>query len=202
MLSPPTDNLDDVLADIWMRLVRGGADRKSAFHTPVVGSIGVDGHPRQRIMVLRKCDEAAMTMRFHTDLRSDKVAEIGGAPIVNILGYDATAKIQIRVSGIASIEHEGVTVDAAWAASNASSRRCYLAQPGPGTVSETPSSGLPLSVESRVPDIAETESGRANFAIMMVKLDSLEWLYLAHDGHRRARFVWDDGAWRGEWLIP
>lgn len=185
-----------------MRLVRGGADRKSAFHTPMIASVAANGEPRQRVMVLRKCDQAKRTMRFHTDLRSDKVTEIGDGAVVSVLGYDPTAKIQIRVAGRASVEGEGLTADAAWAASNASSRRCYLAQPGPGTVSKTPSSGLPLSAESRVPDIAETESGRANFAIMMVKLHSLEWLYLAHDGHRRARFVWDDGAWRGEWLIP
>ena len=198
----PTDNLDDVLADIWMRLVRGGADRKSAFHTPVVGSVCAAGLPRQRVMVLRKCDEATATMRFHTDLRSDKVSEIGAASIVSILGYDPSAKIQIRVAGTAVIESEGSRADAAWAASNASSRRCYLAQPGPGSDSEMPTSGLPAALESRVPDIAETEAGRANFAVMIVTLHTLEWLYLAHDGHRRARFECADGAWHGTWLIP
>jgi pyridoxamine 5'-phosphate oxidase len=194
------DSLDEVLCDIWMRLVRGGADRKSAFHTPVVGSVDDASHPQQRVMVLRKCDEAARTMRFHTDIRSAKVHQIDGR--VSIIGYDPSAKIQIRVGGTAAIERDGDVADAAWAASNASSRRCYLAEPGPGTISEHPSSGLPASVENRVPDIAETESGRANFAVLMVTLDCLEWLYLAHDGHRRARFVWEAGEWRGVWLIP
>jgi pyridoxamine 5'-phosphate oxidase len=197
-----SNDLEAVLADIWARLVRGGADRKSAFHTPVVASVDAHGLPRQRVMVLRKCDEAAMTMRFHTDLRSDKIAELGRVSRVSILGYDAIAKIQIRVSGIATIEHESAAADAAWASSNASGRRCYLAEPGPGSISEIPSSGLPASVENRVPELAETESGRANFAVMIVTLDSLEWLYLAHDGHRRARFVREDGEWRGVWLIP
>ena len=198
----PTDNLDDVLADIWMRLVRGGADRKSAFHTPVVASVCAAGLPRQRVMVLRKCDEASATMRFHTDIRSDKVSEIGEAPTVSVLGYDAGANIQIRVAGTAVIESEGARADAAWASSNASSRRCYLAQPGPGSGSEIPTSGLPAALETRVPDIAETEAGRANFAVMIVTLATLEWLYLAHDGHRRARFECRDGVWHGAWLIP
>jgi pyridoxamine 5'-phosphate oxidase len=200
VLSPPTDDLDAVLADIWMRLVRGGADRKSAFHTPVVGSVDDAGDPQQRVMVLRKCDEAARSMRFHTDSRSAKVHQIDRR--VSVLGYDPSAKIQIRVVGTAAIERDGDVADAAWAASNASSRRCYLAEPGPGTITPLPGSGLPASVESRVPDIEETLPGRANFAVMMVKLDSLEWLYLAHDGHRRARFVWEGDGWRGEWLIP
>ncbi|MFM9853623.1 MAG: pyridoxamine 5'-phosphate oxidase family protein [Sphingomonadaceae bacterium] len=194
------DSLDDVLSDVWSRWVRGGADRKSAFHTPVVASVDDAGNPQQRVMVLRKCDAAARMIRFHTDIRSAKVAQIGKR--VSVIGYDPAAKIQIRVSGTAAIERDGLLADAAWAASNASSRRCYLAEPGPGTVTPLPGSGLPASVESRVPDIEETLPGRGNFAVMMVTLDSLEWLYLAHDGHRRARFVWDDDAWRGVWLIP
>lgn len=185
-----------------MRLVRGGADRKSAFHTPTIASVDPRGDPRQRVMVLRKCDQAERTMRFHTDLRSDKVTEIGNSAVVSVLGYDATAKIQIRVSGSAAIESVGERADKAWASSNASSRRCYLASPGPGSASDTPTSGLPIAVESRVPDLSETEAGRANFAVMMVILETLEWLYLAHDGHRRARFVRDAGVWRGVWLIP
>jgi hypothetical protein len=30
----------------------------------------------------------------------------------------------------------------------------------------------------------------------------MEWLYLAHQGHRRAEFVWQDGDWQGRWLVP
>lgn len=185
-----------------MRLVRGGADRKSAFHTPVIASVAANGEPRQRVMVLRKCDQSTRTMRFHTDVRSDKVTEIGDGAVVSVLGYDAIAKIQIRVSGRATVASEGVAADSAWEAANASSRRCYLASLGPGTVDDEPTSGLPTSVEGRVPEMHETEAGRKNFAVMMVTLDALEWLYLAHNGHRRARFVWDDGEWRGMWLIP
>jgi pyridoxamine 5'-phosphate oxidase len=197
---PPTNALNEVLADIWMRLVRGGADRKSAFHTPVVSSVDHTGSPQQRVMVLRKCDESARTMRFHTDLRSAKVDQLSGR--ISILGYDPTAKIQIRVGGTAQIDTVSAIADAAWAASNASSRRCYLAEPRPGTVSETPSSGLPLSFENRVPSIEETLPGRPNFAVLMVTLDTLEWLYLAHDGHRRAKFEVEGSVWNGMWLVP
>jgi pyridoxamine 5'-phosphate oxidase len=196
------NTFDAVLADIWMRLVRGGADRRSAFHTPVVASLDAGGMPQQRVMVLRKCVEADATMRFHTDLRSVKVSEIGDSARVSVLGYDAAAKIQIRASGHGAVSTSGELVDAAWSASSPSSRRCYLTRYAPGSVSEKPISGLPASLESRVPERSETEAGRANFAVLTVTLDTLEWLYLAHDGHVRARFVHEDGTWRGQWLIP
>jgi pyridoxamine 5'-phosphate oxidase len=196
------NTLDAVLADIWIRLVRGGADRRSAFHTPVVASLDVDGTPQQRVMVLRKCVEADATMRFHTDLRSAKVSEIGSGARVSVLGYDAAAKIQIRGSGRAIVSDAGEVTDAAWAASSPSSRRCYLTRYAPGSSTDKPISGLPASLESRVPERSETEAGRANFAVLMITLDTLEWLYLAHDGHVRARFVQEKGAWKGQWLIP
>ena len=194
--------LDAVLADIWMRLVRGGADRRSAFHTPVVASLDAGGMPQQRVMVLRKCIESDATMRFHTDLRSAKVSEIGDSARVSVLGYDAAAKIQIRAGGRAIVSDASEVADAAWVASSPSSRRCYLTRYAPGSSTDKPISGLPASLESRVPVRSETEAGRANFAVLMITLDTLEWLYLAHDGHVRARFVQEEGAWKGQWLIP
>ena len=196
------NTLDAVLADIWMRLVRGGADRRSAFHTPVVASVDADGLPQQRVMVLRKCIEAEAVMRFHTDLRSAKVSEIEVGGRISVLGYDAAAKIQIRASGFATVTGAGDAADAAWVASSPSSRRCYLTRYAPGSVADKPISGLPISLENRVPERSETEAGRANFAVLTVKLDRLEWLYLAHDGHVRARFAAHEGTWAGEWLIP
>ncbi len=196
------ETLDAVLADIWARLVRGGADRRSAFHTPVVASVDASGTAQQRVMVLRKCDQANATMRFHTDIRSGKIGDIGASANVSILGYDAAAKIQIRATGRGTVLSEGAIADAAWGSSSPSSRRCYLTRLGPGTLTRIPASGLPASLESRVPEPSETEAGRVNFAVLMVELRSLEWLYLAHDGHRRARFVREGETWRGNWLIP
>jgi pyridoxamine 5'-phosphate oxidase len=201
-LTVKPDTLDAVLADIWMRLVRGGADRRSAFHTPVVATLGADGISQQRVMVLRKSIEADATMRFHTDLRSAKVEQIDRDGPVSVLGYDPAAKIQIRASGRGIVTNAGEIADAAWAASSPSSRRCYLTQYAPGSVVDKPMSGLPESVEARVPERSETEVGRAHFAVLLVTLDTLEWLYLAHDGHVRARFVCEGGAWKGQWLIP
>ena len=196
------ETLDAVLSDIWARLVRGGADRRSAFHTPVVASIDAEGTPQQRVMVLRKTDEAARTMRFHTDIRSAKADQIGADAPISVLGYDAAAKIQIRVSGRGCINDTGAQADAAWAASSPSSRRCYLATPGPGTLAAIATSGLPKSFENRVPERAETEAGRPNFAVLIVEIEALEWLYLAADGHRRARFLRSSDSWQGGWLIP
>lgn len=47
-----------------------------------------------------------------------------------------------------------------------------------------------------------TADGAAHFAVLAARVARLEFLYLAHQGHRRARFTWNGGAWQGEWLVP
>jgi pyridoxamine 5'-phosphate oxidase len=196
------DSLDAILNDIWQRLVRGKADRRSPFHTPFVASVNANGAPQQRVMVLRHVDREAATLRFHTDLRSGKVGQLNANDQVSVIGYDAGAKVQIRLSGKGILSPSGDVADSAWTASASSSRRGYLAEIAPGTESDVATSGLPPAFEGSVPTLPQTESGRQNFAVLLVTVKRLEWLYLASDGHRRAVFTPTSGQWIGQWLVP
>ncbi|NJR71988.1 MAG: hypothetical protein HC782_02435 [Gammaproteobacteria bacterium] len=63
--TPPYYNdLSASLAHAWACLARGSADRRSPFHAPVVASVGIDGTPEQRTMILRKVDVPTRTLRF------------------------------------------------------------------------------------------------------------------------------------------
>lgn len=194
----PRDDLTAIEADLWARLARGKADRKSPWHTPVVATADGD----LRIMVLRHVDRAAGSLRFHTDARSPKVAAIAKTAQASVLFYDPGAKLQLRCSGRAAIAATGAASDAAWSVSSAASRRCYLAPTAPSSAADGPTSGLPADYESRLPTLAESEAGRANFATLLITLDRIDWLYLAHDGHRRALFERTGDQWAAGWLIP
>ena len=198
------DDLDAVLADVWQRLGRAAKDRRAAMHTPVVATVTKAGIPSQRVMVLRAFDRATATLRFHTDARAAKAEQVGSGSPVSILGYDAGAKRQFRLSGTARIETDTPAADRAWAEATLFARRCYLADPAPGTVSDLPVSGLAADIEGRKPeDEAEVAPGRANFALLMADIDTVEFLHLAHTGHRRAVFVRSgEGLWQGQWLVP
>jgi hypothetical protein len=198
-LPPWQDDLHATLAACWGLLARGVADRRSGFHHPVISSIGLDGAPRSRVMILRGVDIAALSLRVHTDLRSEKIAEWRADPRMSVLGYDAGQKLQIRLAGRASLHHDDAVADAAWQASRAMSRVCYGTRPVPG--SEI-ASGDAFALPS--PDDAEgLEAGRAHFSAVVMRIESLESLYLAFDGHRRALFAWDaGGALTARWLAP
>lgn len=201
-LRPESDALDGIIGDVWRRLGRGAKDRRSPLHTPVVANVDAGGLPSQRVMVLRAVDSTARTLRFHTDARSAKTVSIADGAPVSVLGYDAGAKLQFRLTGVGWIERSGETADAAWNQSTLFARRCYLADPAPGTPCPEPVSGLPEWVAGRSPEVHEVVGARPNFAVLIVEIDRVEWLYLAHEGHRRALFEHGEAGWRGHWLVP
>ena len=185
--------LDQVRADIADRLCIAASRRKSPMHTPVVVTHDADA----RIMVLREFDSDEWTLRFHTDLRSPKVATIGeGAPLA-VLFYDPDAKVQLRCRGRGRIEHDTPLADTAWTQSSNFARRCYLGA-APGEEREEPSSGLPDWAEGEEPSETDLVPARANFAVLIVEIEEADWYWLSHEGHRRA-LVSSDGA---SWITP
>jgi hypothetical protein len=188
-----------------LRLLETGAtNRHSPAHTAVVATLGTDGAPSQRVMILRHVDMQGRKLRFHTDSRSSKVASLDRGSAASVLVYDPDTKIQLRLSGQAWIETDSAEVDAAWEASTLLARRCYMAGAGPGDVSLRPTSGLPEWIEGKQPEGEQIAPARPNFALLLFEFDRLEWLYLANQGHRRALWHWDEAheTWQGSWLIP
>ncbi|MEO9463372.1 MAG: pyridoxamine 5'-phosphate oxidase family protein [Marinomonas sp.] len=192
------ETLSEAIAEITRQLERGASQRKSAMHTPVVATADAD----QRVMVLREFDAAKRRLRFHTDARSPKCGGIGDSAPVSVLFYDFDTKTQIRARGTGRIEHYGPVADAAWESSTTFARRCYLAEDAPGAVSQMGTSGLPEWAEGIQPSEDQVAPARENFAVLLVTLERLDWLYLDNSGHRRAVFT--DGAegWAGEWAVP
>jgi pyridoxamine 5'-phosphate oxidase len=191
------NDLEETLAESWRLIARGTADRKSGFHHMTVATVALDGRPRLRTVILRGCDAAARTLRFHTDNRSEKVGEIAAEPRVSLHFYDAAAKIQLRMDGMASVHTDDAVADAAWLATRTFSRQCYGIAPGPGTTIETGEDFyLPPTTEEA------TAPARANFAATVIRIQTMEWLYLASTGHRRAHFDWSSGTLAARWLAP
>ncbi|MFN3469690.1 MAG: flavin-binding protein [Novosphingobium sp.] len=193
-------SLDGLLADAAQRLAEAARNRRHAMHTPVVGTADGD----LRMMVLREARADLACLRFHTDLRSPKAALIGEGAAVSVLAYDPVARVQLRMRGTGRIEHDGPVADAAWERAAASSRRCYLAAAGPGADLGGPGSALPDALLDRAPLLEETLPGRANFAVLLVEVLSLDWLRLTHRGGERARFARSHVAapWEGSWIAP
>ncbi len=196
------DDLDASIDRAWSLIEQSALDRDAPGHTPTIATVAADGTPSQRIMVLRECDRPNHRLYFHTDSRADKVAQIGTGARYSVLFYDPGAKLQLRIGGSARIEMHGGHAENAWQSAGNYARRCYLAEPGPGTPVDAPTSGLPHALEGEQPSDKQLEPARSNFAVLVADVDIIDFLYLARQGHRRARFALRSDRWQGQWLVP
>ena len=194
---------DEQLAHVWARLENAVKRARDPFHTPVLGTVQAeDGQCGLRTVVLRRAEKARRRLVCHTDLRSSKIADLRHMSRASWLFYDRDARLQVRACGAVSLHTDDELADEQWRAARLSSRRCYLAEPGPGRVLDGPEVTLPADLADRVPTEAEANEGRANFAVIACIVDAIDCLMLQYRGHRRLRFTWQSDRWLGRWMAP
>lgn len=199
---PDFDTLDAVEDAVWRLLARGVEDRRADAHTPVLASVDARGRPQARTVVLRGADRAAGALWCHTDARGAKVGEFAARADGQVVVYDRGWKMQARLSGPVSAHRGDTLARTAWRGATRFARRCYLAPEAPGSPADGPTSGLPAALEGRAPSEEETLPGFDNFAVLRLSVVHIDWLHLAHTGHRRARFERAGEGWRAAWAVP
>ncbi len=193
-----SDDLDVFLSQLLEALEIAVVDRKSAFHTPSLATVGLDGRPRNRTIVLRSFNATLRELSFYTDVRSDKYSELLRDPRVAVHFYDAGLKLQLRIEGEVTLHQRDVIAEHAWQSTWMTSRQVYATEPAPG---------CPISRADafRVPDaLTDSDAGRPNFVAVKIRCGRLEGLWLGSEGHRRAVFDWDRSGveQRSRWLVP
>jgi pyridoxamine 5'-phosphate oxidase len=195
-------NLSDLEKDCWIRLLNGSLKGRDAFHNATVANINKQGI-NMRTVVLRKVDTEQKALTFHTDMRSGKWKELNEDNNISCLLYDAAAGVQIRLAGKVTLHNDDEMAEEAWLKSNPNSRKIYMGEVAPSKNTELPTSGLPAAFESANPTLEESETGRKNFGVIVLKVNWMEWLWLNSKGHRRASFTYnDDDTFEATWLVP
>ena len=201
------ENFDEIIKQIWSMLDNAIKDRSSPFRIPVF----ICGDQKEfdgRIVVLRKSDKKNRVLQFHSDIRSDKISKLKSNSKASFLFYDKDEKIQVRAKVECVVNYKNEITEQSWLKTGHISRKCYLVDNGPGSESEIPTSGLLPEKDNFDYTMEESEKGYENFTVIQCKINSLEWLYLAAKGHRRARFEYGDNLGsdttfvRKNWLVP
>ena len=199
MLPAYYENFEEIKSKIWSMLNDAVTNRNSSFRIPVF-ICGDQSDFNGRIVVLRKSDQKNNLLQFHSDIRSDKIEKLKTNKNAAMLFYDKDEKIQVRLKVECIINHNNEITKVSWSKTQHISRKCYLIENGPGTESEQPTSGLNPEFGNFDYTKEQSEKGYENFTVIQCKIKSIEWLYLAAKGHRRARFDLD--ANKEIWLIP
>lgn len=184
MIHPSPPAADDLFHRIWIELQRATVDRHHEWRTPVLATTGLDGLPQARTVVLRSVDAATAQLVFFTDSRSPKVAELRSAPAAAFVFWSKRLNWQLRVRVGAQVHTDGTRVEAAWErVAQSPAAGDYLAPSAPGSAMNPPTNA---------------KAGTHHLAVVVAQIDSIDWLELSREGHRRARFTGGTVTW----LVP
>lgn len=163
----------------------------SPFRYPVLATIGRDGSPNGRILVLRTADPMAWQATLHTDSRAEKVSELELCDAAMLVFYDHQAGFQLRLKGTIGRSTDNAARGAIWAELPPSNRPNYRASLPTGSTINAAGDGI---------DPAASQSGYDNFDVLTFSAGTADILQLSRSGNRRYRL--DITLGTGNWLVP
>ncbi|MEK2605366.1 pyridoxamine 5'-phosphate oxidase family protein [Burkholderia arboris] len=196
MSDPTSESLAQAYDRVWSCLESGVSMNRSPFTMLQAATLGLDGAPKVRTIVLRQVSRADRVLSFHTDARSEKVAELRRDPRISIVANDLDALVQIRAEGVASICEDEAQRRAIWESSRPHTLLLYRAPLPPGTVIDSPEA-------AQIDGTAPTGDGYENFCLIRMTVTRIDWLELARAGHRRAVFDLNGkSGYAARWIAP
>ena len=178
--------LDDFLEFGWAQIYRGKADKKSPARHPTFVTLGADGFPNARTLVMRRCNQKDNQIEFHTDTTSSKMFALKENPRAGIHIWLPKVQLQIQMDVIVEVNVGDITIPY-WRNVPTNSRVAYGTIPSPGTVIEN---SLAYNYN---PD-------QRRFAVLVCDIQSMQLLLLGVK-HIRAHYK-KSRNWEGEWLSP
>ena len=189
------ESLADIEAAVWRELAQALRDKQHGWRVAVLATVNGQGADA-RSVVLRDLDATSRTLLMYTDARSPKAAQLATHPNGTLVLWSAALGWQLRLRVALSLETSGLRVSSRWARLKLTpAAQDYLSPLPPGTaVGSDGGSGE----GKRVGDITPERQSREHFAVLAAQVQSVDWLELHPDGHRRALF----SATSAVWLTP
>jgi pyridoxine/pyridoxamine 5'-phosphate oxidase len=183
---------------LWKELLQATHDRHHPWRTPVWATSSDDG-PDARTVVLREAAAAQQLLVIYTDARAAKVAQLRRDERALLVFWSPALGWQLRCRVRATVHDAGLAATSRWVRVQQSPAvQDYLSPQAPGTPLDNDRAARPPSRQRHgvAPD-AETgpAPSPAHFAVIEASVQSIDWLELHPDGHRRARFDSNGSRW-------
>ena len=184
-METPLQTDHDIRQRIWVELQRATHDRHHEWRTPVLATVGLDGLPGARTVVLRQADARSTCLAFYSDSRSPKVAELMAAPHASFVFWSKRLSWQLRVQAHMTVQTSGPQVSEVWERVRQSAAAGdYLAAAAPGALlADASAFQAPAGLQHHL-------------AIVTAQVLAIDWLELARAGHRRAVLTSTTFEWR------
>ena len=185
-----TESLPELAELIWAELARVDGDRDHPWRLPVLATSGGHG-ANARVVVLRGVTRPGYELLAFSDRRASKVSEVTHQRRAVWVFYDPRERVQLRAFTDVRVHVDDTVVDTYWHRLPEANRANYLSEKAPGDGLEIPGAGHVLAPGSA-----------HHFAVLIGRIERLDWLWLREGGHRRAGFRREGSGWSGSWLEP
>ena len=184
-------SLPEIEAACWRELARAALDRHHEWRTPVLATTDA-GQPDARTVVLREVQPELRQLAIYSDSRAAKRQQLQAQPQAVLVLWSKRLNWQLRLRVQVEVHTTGLAASSRWATLRASpAARDYLAPLAPGAL-------LPAHGEADPPVGGSATERREHFAVLLATVQTMDWLELHRQGHRRAAF----DAQGARWLVP
>ena len=192
-------NLNYIHDFIWEKLLEGVNKSSSPFHFANISTINFSGYPSSRTIVIREIDKKKYKIFFNTDVRSNKWKELKKNSQTTLHFYDNKLKTQLRFFGKTNLHYKNDIWKKAWDNTTLNSRECYASPYSPSTYINDPN-----KIDEKFNKLEKSNLNKynKNFGRIEINVEYIDWLYLKHSGHRRAKFTYDNDIIISKWLAP
>lgn len=171
----------------WASLMPQSVTQRVDARLAMLATIGADGAPEARGVVLRAADPARATVDVFTDAGTPKCAEIIAHPQVALTLWREDVLLQLRLRGAMQCI-EGKLANEAWAGLPDTALPDYGVEPTPAS---------PIAAH----DAYRRTADAARFAILRLTVETIDMVSLNAPTHTRAFYERRDG-FRGQWRAP
>ncbi|WP_245909611.1 pyridoxamine 5'-phosphate oxidase family protein [Sphaerotilus hippei] len=190
-----TDRLERIEAALWSELARAAVQPAHEWQHLTLATQDDEHGPDARTVVLREVQVDRHELMFYSDTRASKIDQLRRQPVAMVVCWSRALSWQLRLRCRLQVATDGLHVTARWARLRHSpSAQDYLAPRAPGTVLLEGSQGHATPGRECLGE----RRTRQHFAVLTAQVESVDWLELRPEGHRRARF--DAGGAR--WISP
>jgi pyridoxamine 5'-phosphate oxidase len=166
-----------------------------------MATVRANGRPANRTLVFRGFLNETSLLIFATDLRSPKLAELAGSPLVEVCWYFPVTHEQFRIGGLMT----SVTADTADAGLSAARRECWRDLPEATRITFTwPAPGQPRVSGIPFPrEHPDPETPLPHFGLLVLDPHNVDFLEINGHPQDRWQFRRDDrGRWSGLEVNP
>ncbi len=174
-MSAPLTSATEVLSAVKRTIADGVASARHPWHWPALAT-ALDN----RIVVLRDADLDAGTVRWYTDRRSEKVAQLNLDARVVLLFFHGDQGRQLRLYGTNRELSDRSTRENLWDEVSPRARANYLTRHPPGT--QLPAAGSDLPEDWPKTTEEQDRTAFEHFAVMQVEVSRADFLQLLPDG--------------------